>query len=44
MHKAVSELIKDEVGEGEKRAPLKSVKIKFKFQKAKSEALKKAKK
>jgi len=41
MDKKVADLIKDSMGEGEKRAPVKSIKLKVKF--AKSEALKKKK-
>ena len=41
MHKAIANLVKKELGDGEKHAPMKSLKLKVKFQKAKSEALKK---
>lgn len=41
VDKIVSKLIKDEMGKTEKQVPLKSLKIKMKFQKAaKSKALK----
>jgi len=40
VDKIVSKLIKDEMGETEKKVPLKSLKIKMKFQKAKTKALK----
>lgn len=43
MDKKVAGLIKDTMGKGEKMAPVKSIKLKVKFQKAKSEAIKKAK-
>lgn len=33
MHKALGKMIEKEVGKGEKEAPLKSVKLKVKFQK-----------
>jgi hypothetical protein len=35
MDKKVAGLIKDTMGEGEKRAPVKSIKLKVKFQKEK---------
>lgn len=38
MDKKVANLIKDTMGEGEKRAPVKSIKLKIKF--AKTKALK----
>ena len=41
MHKAIGNLIKKEMGEGEKEAPIKSLKLKVKFQSAKTKALKK---
>lgn len=44
MDKNVASLIKDTMGEGEKRAPVKSIKLKVKFQKAKGQALEKVKK
>jgi hypothetical protein len=42
MDKKVAGLIKDSMGKGEKMAPVKSIKLKVKFQKAK--AIEKAKK
>lgn len=41
MDKAVGGIVKKVMGEGEKIAPVKSIKLKVKFQKAKSEALEK---
>lgn len=32
MHKKIAGLIKDTMGEGEKKAPVKSIKLKVKFQ------------
>lgn len=40
MDKKVGNLIKDVMGKGEKMAPVKTIKLKVKFQKAKSKALK----
>jgi hypothetical protein len=39
MHKAIGGLIKKEMGEGEKKAPIKSIKLKVKFQKSKGGVL-----
>lgn len=44
MDNIVSKLVKKTMGEGEKIAPVKSMKLKVKFQKAKGKALEKAKK
>lgn len=47
MHKALSHLLKKEMGEGEKKAPVKSIKLKVKFQseaKGRALAVKKGKK
>lgn len=44
MHKAVANMIKKEMGEGEKKAPLKSIKLKVKFASSKGKALDKLKK
>lgn len=44
MDKKVAGLIKDTMGKGEKQAPVKSIKLKIKFQDAKKKALDKAKK
>lgn len=41
MHKAMGKMIEKEMGKGEKEAPVKSIKLKVKFQKAKSKALRK---
>lgn len=43
MDKKVAGLIKDTMGEGEKRAPVKSIKLKVKFQKAKKDLAEKSK-
>lgn len=43
MDKTVGKAFTKIMGEGEKVAPVKSIKLKVKFQKAKSEALKKKK-
>ena len=40
MHKAIANTVKKVMGEGEKEAPVKSIKLKVKFQSAKSKALK----
>ncbi len=39
MHKAIGNMIKKEMGEGEKKAPLKSLSLKVKFQKSKGNVL-----
>ena len=39
MDKKVAALIKDSMGKGERMAPVKSIKLKVKFQKAKGKAL-----
>lgn len=43
MDKKVGALIKDTMGKGEKMAPVKSIKLKVKFQKAKKELASKSK-
>ena len=43
MDKKVGALIRDTMGKGEKVAPVKSIKLKVKFQKAKGKALDKLK-
>ncbi len=40
MHKKLAKMVESTMGKGEKIAPVKSIKLKVKFQKAKSEALK----
>lgn len=40
MHKKIGKLIEKEMGEGEKHAPVKSLKLKVKFSSPKSKALK----
>ena len=42
MDKKVGKMIKDTMGKGEKMAPVKSIKLKVKFQKAKGSAHEKA--
>lgn len=44
MDKKVAGLVKDTMKEGEKKAPVKSIKLKVKFQDPKKEALEKKKK
>lgn len=43
MDKKIGALIKDTMGEGEKKAPVKSIKLKVKFQKAKKDLAAKSK-
>lgn len=44
VDKKVAALIRDTMGKGEKMAPVKSIKLKVKFQKAKGKALESMKK
>ena len=44
MHKIVGKEIREMMGKGEKEAPLKSIKLKVKFQKAKGKAIENRKK